>query len=120
MDKNKKSPHCGLFNNHALSSEKSFSSFDWFNIQDADVVKLDKSQYLTNKNLSSTSNVYRDATTELNGAVLIADDINDERNIVVPNVKTVKSKLAEKLSYTGKSISKWRILFKYVCFRRSL
>lgn len=96
--------------NIALSSEKSFSSFDWFNIQDADVVKLDKSQYLTNKNLSSTSNVYRDATTELNGAVLIADDINDERNIVVPNVKTVKAKLAEKLSFIDEKIKRNQIL----------
>ena len=93
-------------NNIAASATKTFSAFDWFNVQDVDVVKLDKVQNLTNKNLSDATNVYRDATTDLNGAVLLADDINDARNIAVPNAKLVKSKLAEKLSVIDEKIKR--------------
>ena len=91
-------------NNISATTTKTFSAFDWFNVQDVDVVKLDKAQTLTNKNLSDESNIYRDATTELNGAVLLANDINDVRNVAVPNAQLVKAKLAEKLSVIDEKI----------------
>lgn len=82
----------------AASSEKSFTSFDWFNIQDTDVVKLNKSQNLTNKNLTSTTNVYRDATDTINGAVFLAQNLDDIQTTSVPSATLVKSKLSEKLT----------------------
>lgn len=86
------------------SAEKKFSSFDWFNIQDTDVVKVDKSQYLTNKNLSDDTNVYRNATTQLNGAVVLASSLDDDRTAAVTTSTLVKSKLSEKLSVIDEKI----------------
>lgn len=88
----------------SASAEKPFSSFDWFNIQDTDVVKIDKSQYLTNKNLSDNTNVYRNATTQLNGAVVLANSLDDDRPTAVTTSTLVKSKLTEKLSVIDEKI----------------
>lgn len=87
------------------SSEKSFSSFDWFNIQDTDVVKLNKAQYLTNKNLTDSSNTYRNATSDINGAVFLANSLDDDRVAAVPTSSLVKDKLSEKLTVIDSIVS---------------
>lgn len=80
-----------------------FSVFDWFNVQDTDVVKLDASQTLTNKNLSSDSNIYRVATKDLIGAVNINEspinlDNPAQGTYLVPNVKQVADVVNTKLT----------------------
>lgn len=80
-----------------------FSVFDWFNVQDTDVVKLDATQSLTNKNLTAESNIYRTATSTLIGAVNINESPINLSNpaqgtYLVPNVKQVADVVNTKLT----------------------
>lgn len=76
---------------------KSLTSFDWFNVQDTDVVKLDKTQTLTHKNLADITNTYRSATTEQEGAVKIATSITQTDTTAVPNAVLVNTELNKRL-----------------------
>lgn len=90
------------------TAAKTFDKFDWYNIQDRDVVKTNLNQTLTNKDISSDSNTYRDASTLISGAVIITNDVtlSGVENAVV-NVSYLKTLLDKKLNfqYTGKIVS---------------
>lgn len=62
------------------SDYKAFTIFDWYNVQDIDVVKKEEVQTLTNKTLTDTSNIFRKAQSRnIDGTVYIANSFADAK-----------------------------------------